>query len=98
MSVESPQECTTLMRHPKGAARFDARQCDGRRSPSTTDVVIADVDEPTQTDGPVTLQRVICHSAMTSVRYRAATQRQGGRPASVYSRETQASASSSCWG
>jgi len=68
MSVESPQECTTLMLRPKGAARLDARQCDGRRSPSRTDVAIADVDEPTQTDERVTLQRVVCHSAMTSVR------------------------------
>jgi len=56
------------MRRPKGAARLDARQCDGRRSPSTTDVAIAGVDEPTQMDGHVSLQRVVCHSAVVSLR------------------------------
>ena len=68
MSGERPQECTTLMRRPKGVARLDARQCAGRRSPSTTDVAIAGVDEPTQTDGRVILQRVVRHSVVTSVR------------------------------
>jgi len=66
VSVERSQECTTLMRRPKGAAHLDARQCDGRRSPSTTDLAIAGVDEPIRTGGHVSLQRVVCHSAVMS--------------------------------
>lgn len=56
------------MRRPKSVARLDVRQCDGGRSPATTDVAIAGVDVLTQTDGRVILQRVVCHSAVTSVR------------------------------
>jgi hypothetical protein len=50
------------------ACRKFGCQCDGGRSPSTTHVAIAGVDEPAQADGRVTLQRVVCHSAVISVR------------------------------